>query len=83
LTYLLFLINLSQEYSKELLLVFLILDDFAKSPSAALHCILTHSSVPVSTPHSFVFVCFSVHLNLFTAWLRSLAERGQGGQAVA
>ena len=42
------------------------IDDFVKSPSAALHCILTHCSVPVSTPHSFVFVCVSVHLNLFT-----------------
>jgi hypothetical protein len=30
--------------------------DIVKSPSAALHCILTHCSVPVSTPHSFVFV---------------------------
>ena len=31
------------------------LDDFAKSLSATLRCILSHCGVPVSTPHSFVF----------------------------
>ena len=31
------------------------LDDFVKSLSAALRCILSHCGVPVSTPHSFVF----------------------------
>jgi hypothetical protein len=40
-------------------------DDFVKSPAAALRCILSHCSVPVNTPHYFVFARFSVHLNLF------------------
>jgi len=30
-------------------------DDFVKSPSAALRCILSHCGVHASTPHSFVF----------------------------
>jgi hypothetical protein len=41
-------------------------DDFVKSPSAALRCILSHCGVQVSTPHAFVFARFSVHLKLFT-----------------
>ena len=30
-------------------------DGFVKSPSAALHCILRHCGVPISTPHSSGF----------------------------
>ena len=31
------------------------LDDFVKSLSAALRCILSHCGVQISTPHSIVF----------------------------
>jgi hypothetical protein len=53
------------------------IEDFVKSPSTALHCIFTHclaelgqASVPESTTHSFIFVRFSVHLNLFAGRCR-------------
>jgi len=35
------------------------IDDFVKSPSAALRCILSHCGVHTSTPHSFVFACLA------------------------
>jgi hypothetical protein len=43
-------------------------DGFVKSPSAALHCILSHSDVQVSTPHSFGFARLAFGAFYFAAW---------------
>jgi hypothetical protein len=61
------------------------IDDFVKSPTSVLRCILRHCGVPVSKPHSSEFArlefeafYFVVRFPTFYGIIKIQAENGQG-----